>query len=388
MTQTTQKPAIPEALASIVFAEMLISTTSQQKLWEAFKDFSAILEATPQELALVLGPNSRTFKAWQSRLEKWPVEKLEKRLAEYQNLGIEIITIEDADYPQILKETHEPPKVLFAKGNLELLNAFENTLSVVGTRKASPYGKTVCQELLKGLAPYNPIIISGMAEGIDTEAHQTALENNFKTIAVFGTGMDKIYPTTNRKLATQILKQNGLLLTEYPLGVRGDQHTFPSRNRIVAGLAQGTLVIEAPEKSGAMITARLAAEENRTVMAVCGNVFNTNLTGCHKLIKQGATLITNSQDIIEALNWDTQSQQQIPLKISNTPKEQPQVDLSKLPTEQQTVLKALSIYPTQLETILNQLPEMPTHQVQQQLLMLELQGVISCLPGNHYQINS
>lgn len=206
---------------------------------------------------------------------------------------------EDKVYPRLLKEIHKPPEILFARGNLELLNK-DNSLAVVGTRKCSEYGKSTTKSIIQDLSLYDIVIVSGLALGIDAVAHRSALENNIPTTAVLGGSVDdsSIYPSINRSLAKRILENNGLIISEYPKGSSTFPSNFLERNRIIAGLSKGTLVIEAPVRSGALSTARHAYEENRSVYAVPGNIDSYISDGTNHLIKQGAMCITSAKDIV------------------------------------------------------------------------------------------
>ena len=214
---------------------------------------------------------------------------------------IKTININDENYPKLLKEIEDSPEVLFYRGELK---PEENCFAVVGTRMASSYGKQVALEIAGDLAEAGLTIVSGLAPGIDTFCHQATLERNKRTIAVLGTGVDKksIYPQSNLKLAEKILKTGGALISEYPPGTPGSKFTFPQRNRIISGLSLGVLVVEAKQKSGALITAHHAFSQNRKVFAVPGPIHSSNSKGPHYLIKKGAKLAENANDILRELN--------------------------------------------------------------------------------------
>jgi DNA processing protein len=221
------------------------------------------------------------------------------------------------DLPPLLQNSHDPPFLLFVKGNASILTG--RTLGWVGSRKASPYGLRVCQQLLSGLTPYQPIIVSGLAQGIDAACHQAALDNGLPTVAVFGCGVDVIYPSTHRTLAANILAAGGALVSEYPLGTPPEAQRFPERNRIVAGLCEGVVVVEGTERSGSLITARLALEENRTLFAVPGNITSPQAEGPNRLIRQGAVPVTCAEDIAQELRWQPEersSQLTLPSALS------------------------------------------------------------------------
>ncbi len=210
------------------------------------------------------------------------------------------IKLKDKEYPKLLAQIADPPKQLYCRGNVRLLNTF--CLGVVGTRKLTAYGKQATEEIIAGLSGHDITIVSGLAFGIDAIAHQTALESNLPTIAVLGTGIDdkSIYPNTNLPLAKEILKNDGLIVSEYPEGTEGYKSNFPARNRIISGLSKGVLVVEAPLISGALITTRFATEQNRDVFAVPGNIFSPNSKGPNMLIQKGAKPVFSAEDILGA----------------------------------------------------------------------------------------
>jgi DNA processing protein len=217
------------------------------------------------------------------------------------NEEIKTINIKDKNYPRLLKKIKDAPEVLYYRGEI-LPN--ENCFAIVGTRRYSSYGKQVALEITGDLAEAGLIIVSGLAPGIDTFSHTAAVERKKRTIAVLGTGLDEksIYPQSNLKLARKILETGGCLISEYPPGTPGSQFTFPNRNRIISGLSLGVLVVEAKQKSGALITANYAFSQNRKVFAIPGPIYSSNSKGCHYLIKQGAKLVENANDILKELN--------------------------------------------------------------------------------------
>lgn len=231
--------------------------------------------------------------------ENNPLEKLAVIL---EQAGIYTVSIDDVEYPALLKEISDPPFSLFIRGKLP-----ENarpSLGVVGTRKISPYGLSACASIIPPLAQSGLTIVSGLALGLDGAAHEEALRAGGTTIAVLGGGVDRdtIYPATHRSLAEKIISSGGAIVSEYPPGFKPTQFSFPARNRIIAGMTLGTLVIEAPEESGALITARFAIDYNREVMAVPFPIDNSHGIGNNRLIKQGAKLVSEAADVLDALN--------------------------------------------------------------------------------------
>lgn len=215
------------------------------------------------------------------------------------------ININDKQYPQILKEIYDPPSCLYYKGNIDILNQI--AIGIIGCREASEYGIKAAKYFSYNLAKHGIHIISGLAKGIDSYAHlgsvyankENILSINGKTIAVLGCGLDTIYPKENTLLANEIVKTGGLIISEYPLGTKPEKRNFPARNRIISGLSKGILVIEAKEKSGTLITVDFALEQGRDVFVVPGNINSLNSVGTNDLIKQGAHIVTNVDDIIE-----------------------------------------------------------------------------------------
>lgn len=215
---------------------------------------------------------------------------------------MQTITLQDKNYPHLLKEIYDPPEKLYFLGELKTKEKYP--LAVVGTRKVSSYGKQITRSLVKTLAQAGLTIISGLALGVDGLAHQAALDVGGRTIAVLGSGLNVIYPSAHKRLFQKIVECNGVIISEYSSNARPSKWTFPARNRIVAGMSLGVLVIEAPKKSGALITARFALEQGREVFAVPGSVYNENSAGCHYLIKMGAKPVTKPEDILEAFNLE------------------------------------------------------------------------------------
>lgn len=213
-----------------------------------------------------------------------------------KEIGTEIISFWDEDYPELLRQTISPPAVLFCLGNKKLLN--EKCIAVVGTRRITDYGRLVIKKILPELVHADLAIVSGMAFGVDSLAHQISIENNGKTIAVLGTGVDVCYPASNRRLYERIV-ENGCIVSEYPFGTKAAKQNFPARNRIIAGLCRATIVIEAPMDSGTLITARMSAEIGRDVFAVPADIDKKMSEGCNWLLKMGAIPLTDSTQILE-----------------------------------------------------------------------------------------
>ena len=293
-------------------------------------------------------------------------------LEKLQKEDIQVITILNENYPKLLQEIFNPPALLYLKGDLTNLNNKFN-LAVVGTRKISHYGQRITPEIVKPLVQNGFTIISGLALGVDALAHQSALDAQGKTIAVLGSGLDKksIYPSSNRYLAQNILDKQGTIISEFPLGTLPLKHNFPTRNRIIAGLSLGTLVIEAAESSGALITAYYSLEQNREVFAVPGPLYNHQSLGTNKLIQKGAKLVTSHHDILEELNL-----QEVKNYITNQ-KILPETE------EEKIIINFLNQEPTHIDQIIKQ-SELPASQVTSTLSLLEMKGLIKNLGGQNY----
>lgn len=295
-----------------------------------------------------------------------PEKEFDKLLRE----NINIITIKDKSYPYWLKEIYDAPSLLYIRGEIKPQDRL--SIAVVGSRKPTPYGRQITPCLVADLTRNGVTIISGLAYGIDALAHETALKMGGRTIAVLGSGLDSqsIYPPTNKKLAEEII-ENGAILSEYPFGAPAFKQNFPARNRIVSGLSLGTLVIEAMEKSGALITAEHALSQNREVFAVPGSIYNLYSAGPNNLIKKGAKLILNYQDIFEELNLDPI------VKVNPTAKFNPETN------EEKIIFENLSNEPTHIDKIII-LSKLDAATVNATLAVMEINGLIKNIGGMNY----
>ena len=299
--------------------------------------------------------------------------------------GGSILTLACAEYPERLKEIYDPPPVLWVRGNVQLLT--RPSIAVVGTRHPSPYGTGVAEMLSRDLAARRLIIVSGMARGIDTCAHKGALAARTPTIAVWGTGIDVVYPKENKRLAEEIIATGGTIVSEVPMGTFPAPQNFPRRNRIISGLSIGVLVVEASENSGTRVTARCAAEQDRDLYAVPGNVTAKNSWTPNTLIKQGAKLVASWEDVWE----DLPSQVRLQLEHEAGTESKPEVTASLLPDpvlrpEEAIVLQALRADESlQIDEILEKLEtQLTSSEVFTALFELEMSGRIRCLPGKNY----
>ena len=333
----------------------------------------AVLQASDQELQKVSGIGrelaSRILK---QRDEKDPAEELKRAEA----MGLRIVTPIESDYPQALLNIYDPPLALYVRGTLQ-----ENdhmAVAVVGSRKVSHYGQLATDRLSYQLAKAGCTVISGLARGIDTIAHEAALKAEGRTLAVIGSAHDKLYPPENEELADKIAK-HGAVLSEYPLGREADRATFPYRNRIVAGLSLGVLVVEAPVKSGSLITADCALEQGRLVFAVPGRIDQSGSRGCHRLIKQGAKLVEEVDDILEEFEYFSPS--------TSIEESQTEFVLPFEVTEEETrIIAALQEGEVDVDT-LSRRSGLAVTQIGALLLGLEMKKVIRMLPGRMVALN-
>nr|WP_285888129.1 DNA-processing protein DprA [Paenibacillus polysaccharolyticus] len=310
---------------------------------------------------------------------------IESRREQVYDRRIEVITYLDSNYPILMKETVQPPWVLYARGDSRLLH--QPSIAMVGTRMPTVYGRKVGEKLAEQLSEAGLTIVSGLARGIDRVCHEAVLRTNGKTIAVFGTGVDMVYPPENTSLAEQIA-ETGLLLSEYPLGTRARQGLFPERNRIIAGLTLGTLVVEADIRSGSLITADAALEAGRDVFAVPGPITSPKSRGAHNLIRQGAKLVTCAADLLEEYHLDLQNAEQLPYNRGRSAEkarsgEQGLFPAVELSTDEQRIVVLLEQEERSLDQLIEQLGWDFGH-LHSVLLSLIIKKQISQLPGTKY----
>ncbi|HEU5458249.1 MAG TPA: DNA-processing protein DprA [Terracidiphilus sp.] len=312
-------------------------------------------------------------------------EAAEDEWARVREQGATLVTWSCREYPDRLREIYDPPPVLWVRGAVELMT--RPAIAIVGTRHPSPYGSGVAEMLARDLSARRMLVISGMARGIDTCAHKGALTARMPTVAVWGTGVDVIYPKENKKLAEEILASGGTIVSELPLGTFPAPQNFPRRNRILSGLSVGVLVVEASENSGTRVTARCAAEQNRDLFAVPGNVTNKNSWTPNTLIKQGAKLVATWEDVWEELPSDVRLQLEAEAGVAS----KPEVPASLLPEQalrpqESMVLEVLrhdeSLHVDELLEMLE--TQLTSSEVFTALFELEIAGRIRQLPGKNY----
>ncbi|MBU1026266.1 MAG: DNA-processing protein DprA, partial [Candidatus Margulisbacteria bacterium] len=342
-----------------------------KKLWDHFGSIDAIWEAEREQISEI------------GISEKIASLILDARDIAFEEVSfsddIKISTLDDKNYPKSLKNIFDPPSILYQSSCL--LPKDEKAIAIVGTRRASHYGKKVARDLARELSSLGLTIVSGMALGIDTAAHEGALEAGGRTIAVLGCGIDVCYPPRNKGLMERI-KQSGAIVSEFPPGTEPEGWTFPQRNRIISGLSLGTIVIEGGYKSGAMITAKLALDQGREVFAIPGNIESELSRGPHWLIKQGAKLVEGVEDILEELNMIVpERMSNDKLKMSNEG-----INVAELSEEEQKIISILSIEPRHIDSISIE-TEFSTPQVLSLLMMLEVKKVVRQLPGKMFILN-
>jgi DNA processing protein len=333
-----------------------IGRVKLSRLESHFGTMEAAWRATTAELNQS-GLDKNAVKA----IAEWrPKIALDEEMEKLERQGIKVFTFHEEGYPTRLREIYDYPPILYVKGSL--LPQDEWCLAVVGTRKASVYGRQAAEEIVSDLARNKITIVSGLARGIDSIAHRSALEAGGRTIAVFGCGLDVIYPAENASLAQSIVA-NGALISEFPLGAEPRRENFPLRNRIMSGLSLGVLVVEAGEGSGALITARQALEQNREVFAVPGNILSPNSWGTNRLIQDGAKLVRDYTDILEELNLRAVAHQ---IEVKEFI---PASDTETL------LLKQLSAEPVHIDEVCRG-SGLPIATVSSTLAMMELKGMV------------
>jgi len=349
-----------------------IGDISAKKLLRHFGSAKAVFEAARKnqinvpEIGTVMTQSLKAFSDW---------KKVEQEIQFIEKNNIRIITIFDDEYPHKLFHAPDGPVLFFWKGNTSLSQ--QRIISIVGTRNMTAYGKRIVAELIEELARYKPLIVSGLAYGIDVEAHKNALKHNLPTIGVLGHGFQQIYPGAHRKIAEMMLK-NGGLITEFWHSDPVDRVNFLKRNRIVAGMSEATIIIESGTKGGSLVTADIANSYNRDVLAVPGRINDKYSKGCNRLIKQNkAAILTTAQDLAEMLQWNIPEKipphRQLNLFVDLNDDEQKIFDL--LQEKSKLSLDEIAIH-----------LQFPVSKTAQLLLMLELNGIVQSLPGKTYEL--
>ncbi len=358
-----------------------LGPTRARRVVEHLGSAAAVFRASLTELEAtgILASSAQSLATGKS------MELAREEMARATAAGVEIVTLDDSLYPQQLKQIYDPPLVLYVRGQVEVIS--KPGIALVGTRHPTPYGSGMAERLACDLAAHGLVIISGMARGVDTAGHRGAIAAKGKTVAVFGTGIDVIYPKENSRLSEQILALGGALISEFPIGTSAFPQNFPIRNRIISGMSVGVLVVEAAEYSGTRITARCALEQNRDVFAVPGNVTNKNSWGPNTLIKQGAKLVATWEDVWEELPTEVRL-----LLTPATPESQPAGTASLFGEEGELAPQEKKIFAllkadesTHIDEIVERLePELSSSEIFAALFELELAGKVRQLPGKNF----
>ena len=349
-----------------------LGNISYKRLLDRFGDPANVFEAKLKDLIEVEGVRKETAKRIVSKA--WEGSP-EDELMRLKDSGTRLMAIFDPSYPKYLREIHDPPPLLYLKGND--IPQSKTMVGVIGSRNPSHYGLKATEEICQGLAIRKIVVVSGMARGIDSAAHWGCLSGQGFTIAVLGSGIDVIYPESNSKLFNHIVEK-GSVITEFPLGTPPEARNFPIRNRIISGLSKAVVVVEASRRSGSLITASLALEQGREVLAVPGSIESFKSTGTHFLIKQGAKLVENADDILQeiGLNYPYSKEVDGSKKIALPPMEE----------DEKRIYDILGDYPTHIDQIVRQSKTEPAT-VANFLTTLELKGAIRQLPGKMFVVS-
>ncbi|MFQ5597205.1 MAG: DNA-processing protein DprA [Nitrospiria bacterium] len=344
-----------------------IGNVLYKRLIDTFKHPEAVFNAKKAALLLVEGLSESGVREIHKVSD---FEAADRELDKIEKTGASLLSLNDPDYPALLAAIYDPPPILYVKGPLNE-DCVRHPIAVVGSRKTSPYGKSVTEKLCSGLVQQGMTVVSGFARGIDGFAHRAALSAGGHTIAVLGCGIDCLYPPEHKRLYTEMSEQ-GTLLSEFPVGTPPEAHHFPQRNRIISGLSLGCLVVEASLKSGSLITARLALDQGREVFAVPGSVFSEMSAGPHRLIASGAKLVQKIEDILEeVLPQSSRSSASIEAKT-------PPLDM-----EEETIYRSLSFEPKHIDQLIEE-SDKGASRVSGLLLGLELKGAVRQMSGQYY----
>ncbi len=352
------------------------------QLLERFGSAESVFHATRSELES-LRLKAETI---ESILKREFHEKAVEEFNKVKELGGDVLILDDGSYPFLLREIADPPITLYVKGDWQA--CFDAPcIGVIGSRKCSTYGENASEMLARDLAEHGVCIVSGFARGIDTAAHRGAIRGKGKTIAVLGTGIDQIYPKENKKLVEEILESGGAIVSQFPLETPPLKENFPYRNRIISGLSYGVLLVEASERSGSLITARLAMEQNREVLAVPGNITSRNSFGTNYLIKSGAKLVQQWQDVVNELPSEISARILPPKLDENTSEEksaQPELAPANLSDNERKIRSLLSAdEPIHIDFLL-ETSGLSFGELNSSLVGLDLKDLIRALPGNFY----
>ena len=316
----------------------------------------------------------------QSINSRQPLSAASKELAQAQAAKCRLLTWDEPEYPQLLREIYDPPPLLYVKGNAELLN--RHSIAIVGTRRPTPYGNQMAERLGRDLADRGLVIVSGLARGIDSSAHKGALSSSRgSTVGVLGCGIDVIYPKENRKIFAE-MEERGAIISEFPMGAFPGPQNFPIRNRVIAGMARGVVVVEGAQYSGSLITARLAMESSREVFAVPGNATQPVSFGPHQLIKQGAKLVTSWEDVIEELPTPVRAEL-VPVDAASSAERASLAEQGLGPSEK-ALYALLQMDAARHVDELVETSGLSSSEVLSTLFELEMKGLVQQLPGKQF----
>ncbi len=342
-----------------------IGAAKVRALRDHFGDLELAWRADKADLKRI-GFDTRTIASF---FETRSVIDLDGRMAELDRLGVKLLCWDSAEYPQSLRDIPVSPPTIYVKGNIT--DADRWAIAIVGTRRVTAYGRQMTAQISRDLVNHSVTVVSGLARGVDSVAHEVAIDNGGRTIAVLGSGVDCIYPPENRRLAERIIDGRGAVVSEYALGVQPEAKNFPPRNRIISALSLGSVVIEAGERSGALITANFARDQGREVYALPGNVTNRNSLGTNRLIQQGAKLLMSADDILQDLQLDRAAEQQsVQLALPDS-------------AEEAALVPHLVAAPVHVDE-LSRLSGMPAAMVTSTLTLMELKGVVRQVGGMQY----
>ena len=352
-----------------------LGRTMISKLVEEFGSPAHVLAASPEKLKKINGIGQQAVRLLSDRVHIEQVrEKVRHELALLDQHNISTVPLDDARYPSLLANIPDSPLLLYLKGRVECLQ--RQAVAIIGSRSATSYGRRVAFQLAKELAGRGVCIVSGLAMGIDGEAHTGALAAGGETVGVLGCGIDVVYPRQHQELFNAI-EEKGLIVSEYPTGTRPDGFRFPERNRIISGLAQGVIVVEATRKSGSLITAKLALDQGREVFAVPGRIDSIKSQGTHMLIQEGAKLVQNVDDVLVELDLLTEAKFESGQKVTD-------FDSASMSEEEMLLMNCLDVYPVNIDELVHN-SGYDSADVSDMLLRMELKGLVRQLPGQQYE---
>lgn len=380
---STLHSSIIRILCQYFFGGTVDKNKNENKFWLALGKNTRIGSATFSEILSINKPFSEIFYLPEEelitlKLSNRTVKEIlfcqtnynpDKIYDEYEKREIKFLKITDDNYPKMLREIYDPPALLYYKGEIQ---ADSVNLAIVGSRKVTNYGVQATYDIAKYLANNQVCVVSGMAIGVDTIAHQATVDSHGKTIAVLGCGLDQIYPSRNVQLAKKIIEEGGAIITEKPIGVPPLRYNFPQRNRIISGLSLGVIITEATEKSGSLITATSALEQNREIFALPGSIYNLNSKGPNNLIRMGAKIITKPQDILEEIGVEITGKEKVAPKGAND--------------EESSILTCLESEPKHIDTIIKE-TGLPQTKVSTTLTLMEISEKVKHAGGMVYRIN-